>query len=149
MAHSIKSVRKAHCPPSHPIRSHNHSVSGRITEAIVLSLFSGIALCVLCLGLFSMLLTTTSLPLNLVRPFACTAAAAGAMLSGFLLAKKVGKQYLLCGLGCGVFYAICQTIAAFVCTGTIFRQGSDLMLPLALILGSLFGSMVTALRAVR
>lgn len=116
---------------------------------MVLALFAGVILCILCLGLFAMLLTTTSLPLTMVRPFACAAAAAGSVVSGFLLAKKTGKQYLLCGLGCGAFYAICQTIAAFVCNGTVFRQGSDAMLPLALILGSLFGSMLAALRAVR
>lgn len=149
MSHSVKSVRKAHRPSSHPIGGHKRSSSNRLAEAMVLALFGGVALCVLCLGLFAMLFTTTSLPLNLVRPFACTAAAVGSIVSGFLLAKKVGRQYLLCGLGCGVFYAVCQTVAAFVCNGTVFRQGSDLMLPLALVLGSLFGSMLAAVRAVR
>lgn len=143
MTKQAKSIR-----PVRHFRKGSHPAKGIFLHAVVLSFLSGVALCTLMLLLFAFLLASTALPLTLVRPFACTAAAIGAAASGFLLAKKLNRQYLLCGLGCGIFYGICQTIASFVASGSLVRQGSDLMLPVALVLGGVLGATCAALRTV-
>lgn len=101
------------------------------------------------LAILAWLFAHTALPFSLVRPLACGAAAGGAAVSGWLLAKKVGRQFLLCGLGFGLFYAVCQCLAAAVCNGGIVWQVFHFMLPAALLLGGLFGGALAALRAVR
>ena len=55
---------------------------------------------------------------------------------------------MLCGLGCGAFYAACQIGAAFLYNGQMLT-GNDLMLPVALLLGGVLGGSAAALRAVR
>ena len=59
------------------------------------------------LAVFALLFARTSLSLTLVKVFACAAAALCAMVSGALLANGLGRQKLLCGLGCGLFYGLC------------------------------------------
>ena len=95
------------------------------------------------------LLTHTALPLGLVRPMACMAAAAGAAVSAAVLAHQCGEKLLLCGLGCGVFYTACLLGASLLAGGEVTWQGSNVMLPIALLLGGLLGSAVTALRTNR
>lgn len=56
---------------------------------------------------------------------------------------------LLCGLGCGAFYAVCLLAATLLANGRLDWQGSNAMLPLALLLGGLLGGALTALRAGR
>ena len=82
-------------------------------------------------------------------PLACAAASAGAALSGFLLARKLKKQMLLCGLGSGVFWAACQSVAAIAMNGQDLLQGGNLMLPIALLLGGILGGALAAVWAVR
>ena len=101
------------------------------------------------LALFAALLANTPLPLTLVRPLACAAASAGAALSGFLLARKLKKQMLLCGLGSGAFWAACQSVAAIAMSGQDLLQGGNLMLPIALLLGGILGGALAAVWAVR
>ena len=59
------------------------------------------------------------------------------------------KRLLLCGLGCGAFYAVCLLAATLLASGRLDWQGSNAMLPLALLLGGLLGGALTALRAGR
>ena len=122
-------------------RSGSRSAAGggaseRITKARVLELFAE-------------LLANTPLQLNLVRPQPCAAASAGAALSGFLLARKLKKQMLLCGLGSGVFWAACQSVAAIAMNGQDLLQGGNLMLLIALLLGGILGGALAAVWAVR
>ena len=56
---------------------------------------------------------------------------------------------VLCGLGCGAFYAVCLLAATLLANGRLDWQGSNAMLPLALLLGGLLGGALTALRAGR
>ena len=56
---------------------------------------------------------------------------------------------MLCGLGCGAFYAVCLLAATLLANGRLDWQGSNAMLPLALLLGGLLGGALTALRAGR
>jgi len=53
----------------------------------------------------------TALSLELVKPAACGAVAVGALLSGLVLADSLAQRRLLCGLGCGAFYAVCLIAA--------------------------------------
>lgn len=125
------------------------SASETITKAALLAFFGGVILCTALLALFAALLANTPLPLTLVRPLACAAASAGAALSGFLLARKLKKQMLLCGLGSGVFWAACQSVAAIAMNGQDLLQGGNLMLPIALLLGGILGGALAAVWAVR
>ena len=101
------------------------------------------------LALAAFLLTHTGLPLSAVRPMACMAAAVGAAVSAAVLARRLQKRLLLCGLGCGAFYAVCLLAATLLVNGRLDWQGSNAMLPLALLLGGLLGGALTALRAGR
>lgn len=125
------------------------SSQGILLRAAVLSFLTGGGCCTALLLLFAWLLSNTAIPLLMVRPFACGAAACGAVVSGFFLARKMSRQYLLCGLGCGIFYAVCQWVAAFISTGSWLQQGSDLMLPAALLMGGVLGGTLAALKGGR
>ena len=103
----------------------------------------------LLLAACAFLLTHMALPLGLVRPMACMAAAAGAAVSAAVLAHQCREKLLLCGLGCGVFYTVCLLGASLLAGGEVNWQGSNVMLPIALLLGGLLGSAVTALRTNR
>ena len=107
---------------------------------------AGVGLCLLLLALAAFLLTHTPLPLHLVRPMACLAASAGAAVSGFLLAGKIGRQRLVCGLICGAFYALCLRAAAFLVHGVSSWTRSNAMLPLALLLGGTLGGALSAIK---
>ena len=107
---------------------------------------AGVGLCLLLLALAAFLLTHTPLPLHLVRPMACLAASAGAAVSGFLLAGKIGRQRFVCGLICGAFYALCLLAAAFLVHGVPSWTRSDAILPLALLLGGTLGGAFSAIR---
>lgn len=107
---------------------------------------AGVGLCLLLLALAALLLTHTPLPLHLVRPMACLAAAAGAALSGVLLAGKIGRQRLICGLACGAFYSLCLLAAAVLAHGMPNWTRSDTMLPLALLLGGTLGGALSAVK---
>lgn len=114
-----------------------------ILRAMMISFVCGVALSGLLLCLFAALLAHTSLPLTLVRPMACAAAAVGVAVSGLLLAKQMKKGLLLCGLSCGLFYAVCQLAAAWLMRGAL-PQGSDLVLTFALLLSGVFGGALAA-----
>ena len=107
---------------------------------------AGVGLCLLLLALAAFLLTHTPLPLHLVRPMTCLAASAGAAVSGFLLAGKIGRQRFVCGLICGAFYALCLLAAAFFIHGVPSWTRSDAMLPLALLLGGTLGGALSAIK---
>lgn len=118
--------------------------------AALLSAFGcGVGVCILLLALGAFLLTHTNLPLSAVRPMACIAAALGAAVSASVLARRLKEKLLLCGLGCGAFYAACLLAASLAVNGKLDWQGGNAMLPLALLLGGLLGGALTALRANR
>lgn len=73
-------------------------------------------------------------------------ASAGAAVSGFLLAGKIGRQRFVCGLICGAFYALCLLAAAFLVHGVPSWTRSDAMLPLALLLGGTLGGALSAIK---
>jgi len=124
------------------LRKPKTGVKNPAAAALLLSFGCGVGVCIL-------LLTHTGLPLSAVRPMACMAAAVGAAVSAAVLARRLQKRLLLCGLGCGAFYAVCLLAATLLANGRLDWQGSNAMLPLALLLGGLLGGALTALRAGR
>lgn len=144
MLNSIKSKKVHSTRLAGPAGTRNHSGGyNPVLRAIVVSFVCGVALSGLLLCLFAALLAHTSLPLTLVRPMACAAAAAGVAVSGLLLARQIKKGLLLCGLSCGLFYAICQLVAAWLVQGA-FPQSGDLVLTFALLLSGVFGGALAA-----
>ena len=119
------------------LRKPKIGVKNPAAAALLLSFGCGVGVCILLLGL----------PLSAVRPMACMAAAVGAAVSAAVLARRLQKRLLLCGLGCGAFYAVCLLAATLLANGRLDWQGSNAMLPLALLLGGLLGGALTALRA--
>ncbi|WP_455501268.1 TIGR04086 family membrane protein [Gemmiger sp.] len=117
--------------------------------ALLLAFGCGVGACILLMALGAFLLTHTNLPLSAVRPIACLAAALGAALSASVLARRLKEKLLLCGLGCGVFYTACLLAASLLANGGLDLQGSNTMLPAALLMGGLLGGAVSALRANR
>lgn len=131
------------------LRKPKTGVKNPAAAALLLSFGCGVGVCILLLALAAFLLTHTGLPLSAVRPMACMAAAVGAAVSAAMLARRLRKRLLLCGLGCGAFYAVCLLAATLLANGRLDWQGSNAMLPLALLLGGLLGGSLTALRAGR
>lgn len=127
------------------LRKPKTGVKNPAAAALLLSFGCGVGVCILLLALAAFLLTHTGLPLSAVRPMACMAAA----VSAAVLARRLRKRLLLCGLGCGAFYAVCLLAATLLANGRLDWQGSNAMLPLALLLGGLLGGALTALRAGR
>lgn len=128
------------------LRKPKTGVKNPAVAALLLSFGCGVGVCILLLVLAAFLLTHTGLPLSAVRPMACMAAAVGAAVSASVLARRLQKRLLLCGLGCGAFYAVCLLAATLLANGRLDWQGSNAMLPLALLLGGLLGGALTALR---
>lgn len=116
---------------------------------LAVCLLGGSAGCLALLALFALLLAKTPIPLAAARPMGCLAAAVGAGISGYLLAKKAKRRALLCGMGVGTFYALCLAAAAWLQDGAVHWQGANAMLPLALLLGGCFGGAATALKGGR
>lgn len=128
--------------------SASHNFAEQLLGAAVFSFLCGTVLILLLLCLFAFLLAHSPLPLTLVRPLACAAAAVGVATSGFVFARKVHRQYLLCGLACGVFYACCQLLAAFLLQGGDFWGNGSITLSLVALMSGLFGGAFAAVRAV-
>lgn len=140
----IRPVRSARTS-SHFVKKQPANSFQSVLCAALVSFVCGVGICVALLAVFALLLTHTPLPLTAVRPFACAAAAAGATVAGLVLARKVGRQLLLCGFACGCFYAICQMTAAFIVSGAIMLQSGDVMLSIVMLFGGLLGGAIAAL----
>lgn len=147
-----KLANKIHPAKGISTRSHRQKAAhGEVDlwKNILWAFVGGVIAGLLALAISAWLFANTSLSLGLVRPFACGAAALGAVVSGWLLAKWVGRQFLLCGIGFGCFYSVCQWIASIAMNGSNVWRQENLMMPIALILGGLLGGALAALRAVR
>lgn len=120
---------------------------GRELPFILLRTFGcGVGSALVLLAAFAVLLEKAPIPLTMVRPFVCVAAAVGAAVSGVVLAGGIGQKKLLCGLGCGMFYALCL-LAASALTGPVALAGDNLSLLAALLAGGMLGGAISAVRA--
>ncbi len=105
---------------------------------------AGTAFLLLCV--FALVMLRMPVPPTLVKPFACVAAAAGAVASGLVLAKGLGRQKMLCGLACGVFYSLCLLASTLLAGRTLDCSPAGITVLLALLLGGLMGGAAAALR---
>lgn len=133
-------------PPKNRRRKGTPPASRQFLMAALIAFAGGVCVCIALLAVFALALANTPLPLTLVRPMACLAAGAGAAVSGLLLARRLGRQLLLCGLGCGAFYSLCQLAASFAVNGALPTQSAELMLPVALLLSGTLGGALAAMR---
>lgn len=118
-------------------------------RAAILAFVCGIALCMILLCVFAFLLANTTLPLTLVRPMTCAAAAVSVAVSSLVFSKQMGQRFLLYGLACGLFYAGCQLIAVCLLHGVSFLQSGNYTLALVLVMSGLFGGAMAAAWTVR
>ncbi|MGN0983612.1 MAG: TIGR04086 family membrane protein [Gemmiger sp.] len=128
------------------VRPGGSGAAPRLPWVLLGSLAAGMTTGLLMLCLFAAMLVRFPVPLTLVKPFACVAAAAGAMVSGLLLANGLGRQKLLCGLGYGLFYSVCLAAAAVLRGYSVDLTGAGATVLLALVLGGLMGGAAAALR---
>lgn len=129
-------------------KSNSRNPGNPLLGAAVFSFLCGTAVLLLALCTFAFLLAHTPVPLTLVRPFACIAAALGVALSGVIFAQKIGRRFLLCGIVCGLFYAACQLFAAYLLQGVSFVQNGSIMLSIVVLMSGLFGGAFAAAKAV-
>lgn len=149
----FESVKRKKIRATHSVRSSrkgkNHLQGNLVLRAVLVSFVCGVAVCTLLLCIFAFLLANTTLPLTLVRPMSCAAAAMGVAVSSLIFSRQIGQRYLLCGLACGVFYAGCQLAAVWILHGPVLLQGSSLTLALVLLMSGLFGGALAAAWSVR
>lgn len=107
----------------------------------------GVGAALLLLALMAFVFEKTALPLHLIKPCACAAAGIGAAISGAVLAAGLGRQRLACGLGCGIFYALCLLLASYFTAGTIAMTGANSTVLIALLVGGVLGGAIPALHA--
>lgn len=116
-------------------------------KGILKSFFCGAASCLALLCTAALLFEKTNLPLALVYPAACLAAAVGAFVSGLVLAWSWARYRLLAGLACGAFCCLCLLLAA-VAGGSIPQaDGRNLSLLIVLLLGGTAGGAAAAMFA--
>lgn len=113
---------------------------------ILRSFLLGIGCCLLLLCGIAWLFERTTLPLTLVRPAACFAAAIGVYISGMDLARACANYKLLIGLACGVFYCLCLFLAALMAGGLPIPDSGNLSLAAAVLLSGTAGGATAALR---
>lgn len=122
------------------------SQTPRLPLLLLGSFAAGAGVLVLLLGIFAMALLRLPVPLTLVKPFACVAAAAGAAASGLTLAKGLGRQKMLCGLACGLFYSLCLLGGTLLAGQAPDWSAAAFTVPAALLLGGVMGGAAAALR---
>ena len=118
----------------------------KLLFAVLRAFLSGIGAALLLLAAGAAAFAALPLPAAAVRPAACLIAGVGAAVSGAVLAVGIGRQRLLCGLGCGVFYAACLAAASAV-SGELALTDANLALLCVLVFSGMFGGVLTALRS--
>ena len=132
----IPSVRS-----SLPRQRRTSAKAAAFPKAGVLAFLTGIATMGLVMASMAILLERAWLPLHLVPSLAIVAVSVGTAVAGGLLATLYGRRCLLCGLGCGAFYAICIMLAALIRQGTLSCSRYTISLVCALLLSGVIGSL--------
>lgn len=133
--------------PRHAVRSTSDQ-KNTIVKACVRAAFFGAATSFLLLAAGAAVFATFPVPAGLTRPAASLIAGIGTAVAGAVLASGVGRQRLLCGLGCGVLAAICLALASFV-TGGLILSDINIAMLCVLVFSGMFGGTITALRPAR
>lgn len=93
------------------------------------------------LTVLSLILTLQDIPQGIIQPLAIVSMAVGALVSGYLAARIVGKRGLLCGLLSGTVCCLILLVLSLAITdvSTDITQGVQLILALA---ASAFGGVM-------
>ncbi len=124
--------------------THNHS-SHRLLLSVLRNIVSGISIAVILLCGIAAIFANTNLPLSWIGPAACTAAAAGAFVSGLTLSRSIERFRLFAGLGCGIFYCLCSLLGSLMASHIPAISSSNLSLLAVLFFGAVAGSAAGAL----
>lgn len=130
----------------HSVR--NSSTKDTIVKASVRAIFFGVATSFLLLAAGAAIFATFPVPAALTRPAASLIAGIGTAVAGAVLAAGVGRQRLLCGLGCGILAAVCLALASFA-TGELVLSDINMAMLCVLVFSGMFGGIITALRPAR
>lgn len=104
----------------------------RWTRPVAVSVLIGALCCALLLLLMSGLMTVANVPQGAVDPMASFALMAGGFTAGFVCAKAMRENGLLCGLVCGVLLAGVMLAAGYAMKDNQF--GIPALLKIAFIL---------------
>lgn len=117
----------------------------KLSFAILRSFLAGVGSASLILCLLSLVFANSNLPLNLLTPAACVAAAVGSFVSGLVLSCSVMRYRLLMGIACGTFYCLCAAAASLMSARIPAVNEENLSLLTVLMLGAVAGSAAGAL----
>lgn len=116
--------------------------------AVLAAFIGGAVVAAVLMGAFAFVSERFSLPAASARPLALAALWCAAAVSGYILAARLGRQRLFCGMMCGVFYCACLLLASWLYAGCVDLDGANMALPVSLLLGGIVGGIVSAIRAV-
>ena len=144
MEHKVRRAFKRQRRPSRPAPSLPQQWAVNLLRAFLWG--TGTALLLLAGGAAAF--AAFPIPSILVRPAACLIAGTAAAVSGLTLARQTGHCRLLCGLGCGIFYALCLICASAVSGELVWDEAAFALLGVLACSGMLGGT-IAALRPVR
>lgn len=129
------SHRKKQCMP----RGTEPSGSNNIVKAAFCGGIAGLCVTFLLLLLFSWAFTKTDIPFWAAVPLATAAVCVGCFISGSIVAKRIGKNGLFCGLCTGAFFFLLYFVAAMINGQFEFTAVGSIKLVSCILSGSLGG----------
>ena len=113
------------------LRKPKIGVKNPAAAALLLSFGCGVGVCILLLALAAFLLTHTVVSARSAAYGLYGGGSGGRLCPPAMLARRLQKRLLLCGLGCGAFYAVCLLAATLLigaCTPAmeIYRASATL-----------------------
>lgn len=88
--------------------------TARMIRPVAVSVVLGAVVCVVILVLFSLLLSSRTVPQPMIDPMATFAMSVGAFSSGLACAKIIHRNGLMCGLICGIIFSAIILACSFI-----------------------------------
>lgn len=100
-----------------------------------------IAFTLICLTIFSALLTYTNLSESLIQPVVISVTGISILLGSFFAARKVGKNVIIKGVSVGLIYILLIYVISSVANGGSFALtiGSIIMFLIGILCGAIGG----------
>lgn len=122
-----------------------NSGQNRLLKAVLQAILAGAGALLLLLAAGAAIFLAFPLPDTAIRPAACLILGVSTAVSGMILATRVGRQRLLCGLGSGVFFSLCLVLASAATGSFVLNQNCIALICVSVCCG-MFGGAATALR---
>ena len=112
---------------------------------VILKIFKGVrisfAFTLICLTIFSALLTYTSLSESLIQPVVISVTGISILVGSFFVTRKVGKNGIIKGIGVGLIYIFLIYVISSVVNGGSFAltMGSVIMILIGILCGAIGG----------